>query len=39
MKYAKLGGSELKVSRVCLGCMGFGDPGRGQHRWTRGEAD
>ena len=34
MKYTKLGNSDLKVSRICLGCMGFGDPGRGQHSWT-----
>ena len=34
MKYAKLGNSDLTVSRVCMGCMGFGDPGRGQHSWT-----
>jgi len=25
MNYVKLGNSELKVSRICLGCMGFGD--------------
>lgn len=25
MKYIKLGNSDLKVSRICLGCMGFGD--------------
>ena len=31
MKYAKLGGSDLNVSRICMGCMGFGDPGQGQH--------
>jgi len=34
MKYAKLGSSELNVSRICMGCMGFGDPGQGQHSWT-----
>ncbi len=34
MKYTKLGNSELNVSRICMGCMGFGDPGRGQHSWT-----
>ena len=34
MKYTKLGNSDLYVSRICMGCMGFGDPGRGQHRWT-----
>ena len=34
MQYTKLGNSDLKVSRICMGCMGFGDPGRGQHSWT-----
>ena len=34
MKYVKLGNSELNVSRLCLGCMGFGDPTIGQHSWT-----
>ena len=37
MEYAKLGASDLEVSRVCLGCMGFGDPKAGQHSWTVGE--
>ena len=37
MKYAKLGKSDLEVSRICLGCMGFGDPNAGQHSWTVGE--
>lgn len=39
MEYVKLGNSELNVSRICLGCMGFGDANRGQHRWTLDEAD
>ena len=34
MKYTKLGNSDLNISRICMGCMGFGDPGRGQHSWT-----
>ncbi len=34
MQYTKLGNSELSVSRICLGCMGFGDAQRGQHSWT-----
>lgn len=34
MKYAKLGNSDLNVSRICLGCMGFGDASNGQHSWT-----
>ncbi|WP_367941168.1 aldo/keto reductase, partial [Enterocloster citroniae] len=37
MKYTKLGNSDLTVSRICLGCMGFGDPQRGQHSWTLDE--
>lgn len=34
MKYTKLGTSELNVSRICMGCMGFGDASNGQHSWT-----
>ena len=34
MKYTKLGNSDLNVSRICMGCMGFGDSSRGQHSWT-----
>ena len=34
MKYVKLGNSELNVSRICLGCMGFGNASTGQHSWT-----
>ena len=34
MKYTKLGNSDLTVSRICLGCMGLGDPATGQHSWT-----
>ena len=37
MKYTKLGKSELTVSRICMGCMGFGDAARGQHTWTLDE--
>lgn len=34
MKYTTLGKSDLKVSRICLGCMGFGDAKKGMHSWT-----
>ena len=38
MKYTTLGNSELKVSRICMGCMGFGDAGAGPHHWTLDES-
>lgn len=34
MLYTKLGNSSLNVSRICMGCMGFGDAANGQHSWT-----
>lgn len=34
MQYRKLGTSDLNVSRICMGCMGFGEAGNGQHTWT-----
>ena len=34
MKYTKLGKSDLTVSRICMGCMGFGNAATGQHSWT-----
>lgn len=38
MEYTILGNSDLRVSRVCMGCMGFGDAAHGQHSWTLDEA-
>jgi aryl-alcohol dehydrogenase-like predicted oxidoreductase len=34
MQYTRLGGSGLKVSRIALGCMSFGDPASGFQQWT-----
>jgi len=34
MDYQKFGRSGLEVSRICLGCMSYGVPERGQHPWT-----
>ncbi len=34
MEYVKLGNSDLKVSKICLGCMGFGESTQGIHSWT-----
>jgi 1-deoxyxylulose-5-phosphate synthase len=36
MDYVKLGSTGLEVSRICLGCMSFGDPERGGHPWSIG---
>lgn len=38
MQYVRLGQTGLKVSRLCLGCMSFGDPKRGFHPWILDEA-
>lgn len=34
MEYRKLGHSNLEVSRLCVGCMSFGDPESNYHAWT-----
>ncbi|VTO29214.1 oxidoreductase [Klebsiella pneumoniae] len=34
MHYIPLGDTALRVSRICLGCMTFGEPDRGRHAWT-----
>ena len=37
MKYVTLGRTGMYVSRICLGCMSFGEPGRGGHPWSLDE--
>jgi aryl-alcohol dehydrogenase-like predicted oxidoreductase len=34
LDYVNLGRTGLKISRLCLGCMTYGEPGRGNHEWT-----
>jgi aryl-alcohol dehydrogenase-like predicted oxidoreductase len=34
MQYKNLGKTGLKVSRICFGCMSFGDPAKGRHSWV-----
>jgi len=38
MNYVNLGRSGLKVSRICLGCMSYGEPTRGMQGWSLDEA-
>jgi aryl-alcohol dehydrogenase-like predicted oxidoreductase len=37
VKYTKLGSTGMDVSRICLGCMGFGDAERWVHKWVLDE--
>jgi aryl-alcohol dehydrogenase (NADP+) len=37
VRYRKLGRTGLDVSPICLGCMSFGDPARGNHPWSLDE--
>jgi 1-deoxyxylulose-5-phosphate synthase len=37
VEYAKLGSTGMDVSRICLGCMGFGDAERWIHKWVLDE--
>ena len=38
MNTTRLGRTGLEISRICLGCMSFGEPDRGNHPWTIGDA-
>ncbi len=37
MDYRRLGRTGLQVSAITLGCMSFGESGRGSHEWTLDE--
>ncbi|MGN6600291.1 MAG: aldo/keto reductase, partial [Actinomycetes bacterium] len=34
MDYTTLGSTGLEISRLCLGCMSYGEPSRGNHPWS-----
>ena len=34
MDYVQLGGSDIRASRLCVGCMSFGEPASKMHAWT-----
>ena len=37
MEYTTLGNTDIRVSKLCVGCMSFGKPGT-LHDWTLDEA-
>ncbi len=37
MKYTILGHTDIRVSRICVGCMSYGRPSADFHLWTLGE--
>ncbi|MGN0490311.1 aldo/keto reductase [Ruminococcus sp.] len=34
MEYTKLGNTDIKISKLCVGCMSFGKPSADLHEWT-----
>ena len=38
MEYAKLGNTDIEVSKLCVGCMSFGKAGT-MHDWTLDETE
>lgn len=38
MQYTKLGGTDIEISKLCIGCMSFGKAGT-MHDWTLGEKE
>jgi aryl-alcohol dehydrogenase-like predicted oxidoreductase len=39
LEYTKLGNTGMDVSRICLGCMGFGDAEHWTHKWVLNEQE
>jgi aryl-alcohol dehydrogenase (NADP+) len=37
VKYVKLGRTGMDVSRICLGCMSYGEAAKGGHQWALDE--
>lgn len=38
MEYTKLGKTDIEISRLCVGCMSFGEAGT-MHKWSLGERE
>jgi aryl-alcohol dehydrogenase-like predicted oxidoreductase len=39
VEYVSLGTTGLKVSKICLGCMSYGEPERGNQTWSLGKKE
>lgn len=39
MKYAKIGNTDIEVSKLCVGCMSFGKPFKDFHEWTLSQSE
>lgn len=39
MEYTKLGNTDIKISKLCVGCMSFGKPSADLHEWTLNPQD
>jgi aryl-alcohol dehydrogenase-like predicted oxidoreductase len=39
MDYLRLGKTGMKVSKICIGCMSFGEPAAGNHSWSLSEEE
>lgn len=39
MEYTKLGKSDIEISKLCVGCMSFGEPSSNFHEWTMNASD
>lgn len=39
MEYTKLGNLEMEISRLCVGCMSFGDTASNFHKWTLNQTE
>ena len=39
MQYTKLGNSDIEISKICVGCMSYGEASKDFHEWTLNEEE